>query len=379
MFRIRALTPLLISSALLVACGGGGGSGGGGERTGVFKDSNVIGIDYRTSSGMTGTTNERGEFRYRKNDVVTFRVGNVEIGSAPGAAVVLPVDMVEAGISIEPGVTGRVRFMLMLDEDGDPDNGISISEEVRTLAMDWTQPEFASGNLAGDIADIISDVASVHPGASLPSAAVAIDHLQGTIRCVRAGAYQGTYQGSDRGTFGFLVDALSGGVSGVAFSDIDGGEYILSAFNNIEYSQESAFVSRTSSDVFFNGRFPDANSVSGGWAADGSTGGSFSGRRIGGLSNADFRFTGAFTGDDEGLFSFDVSESGMVQGVGYSILEDELVTLSGSVTGTTLSATYSEGNISGTLNRDTGALNGTWQNTVFGISGTFSGSGCRLN
>ena len=378
MFHIRPFIPLLMSSALLAACGGGGGGGGGGERTGVFKDSNVIGIDYRTSSGITGTTNERGEFRYRSNDTVTFTVGGVEIGSAPGAAVVLPVDMVEAGISIEPGVTGRVRFMLLLDEDGNPDNGITISDDVRALAMGWDQPEFASDNLATDIADIISDVASVHPGATLPSVNDAIDHLEGTIRCVRAGAYRGTYQGSDRGTFGFLVDALTGGVSGVAFSDIDGGEYILSAFNNIQYSQESAFVSSTASDAFFSGRFPDANSVAGGWSDNGA-GGSFNGRRIGGLSNADFRFTGAFTGDDDGLFSFDVSANGTVQGVGYSIIEDELVTLSGSVTGTSLSATYSEGNISGTLNRETGALSGTWNNTVFGISGTFSGSGCRLN
>ncbi|MCH8542604.1 MAG: hypothetical protein LAT61_03430 [Alcanivorax sp.] len=378
MFPVRSFMPLLISSTLLVACGGGGSSSGGGERTGVFKDSNVIGIDYRTSSGITGTTNERGEFRYRRNDTVTFNVGNVEIGSAPGSAVVLPVDMVEAGISIEPGVTGRVRFMLLLDEDGDPDNGITISDDVRALAMGWDQPEFASGTLAGDIADIISDVASVHPGATLPSENEAIDHLQATIRCVRAGAYRGTYQGSDRGTFGFLVDALTGDVSGVAFSSVDGGEYVLNAFDPIQYSQESDFVSSTASDTFFRGRFPDANSVAGSWT-DGTIGGFFNGQRIGGLSNADFRFTGAFTGDDEGLFSFDVSENGTVQGVGYSILEDELVTLSGSVSGTTLSATYSEGTISGTLNRDTGTLSGSWNNTVFGISGTFSGSGCRLN
>ena len=382
---------LMMAVTLLVACGSGGGGSepgdpaagdpvdpAGVELNGVFKDSNVIGVDYSTSSGITGTTNALGEFRYRSGDVVTFTIGGVEIGSGTGSAAILPVDMVVDGTTDDAAVIGRVRFMMLLDEDGDPENGISISSGVRSLATGWTQPDFNSGDLDSEMASIISDVVSAQPGAALPSIVDAKNHLESTIACVRAGAYKGSYQGDDNGSFGLLVNALNGDVTGVAYSNNYDDDYELDATNPIEYSQKSHFVSTSASGAAFSGFFPNANSVSGTWVG-GSEGGSFSGQRIGGLSNADYRFTGSFTGDDKGLFSFDVSESGTVKGVGYSILEDELLTLTGSVSGTALSVTFpGGGSVSGTLDRNSGALSGTWSDgDVF--NGTFSGSGCRLN
>jgi hypothetical protein len=102
--------------------------------------------------------------------------------------------------------------------------------------------------------------------------------------------------------------------------------------------------------------------------------------RIGGDKDAVYRFTGNYSGSDFGLFSFDVNASNSVTGVTYSVAADELFTLSGTVSGTSLTATSSSGtSITGTLDTSTGSLGGTWNDSEGGLSRKFFGSGCNLN
>lgn len=375
---------IAISVALTVSACGGGSSDTGGvtTATGQFKDSNTAGISY-VSGGQSGITGSDGSFTYEVGNTVTFTIGGVTIGSANGKPVVTPIDLVPGGSSTSVEVQNIVRFLMMLDDDGDPSNGINISASVQAIAETWSLVDFSVADLAAELTSIISDAASADAGVhTLPDASTARAHLEATLLCSYAGAYKGTYSGGDNGNFGFLIDASNGNVVGVSYSVPDD-EYIgLSGTSPISLDQNVAFVSGdTEAGSTFSGQFTSVTEVAGSWQNTFfSINGSFSGSRIGGALDAQYRFTGNYIGNDFGLFSFDVNESNNVTGIAYSVAGDELLTVSGTVSGTTLTATASdETAITGTLNTETGALSGTWNDSVENLSGTFSGSGCKLN
>lgn len=127
---------------LLAGCGGGGGSDGGSTfANGVFLDSPVEGLRYEVGS-LVDFTDEDGGFRYLPGRQISFYIGDILLGRAPGAPVLTPVDLV-AGASLvtNPSVTNRIRFLQTLDDDYDPTNGIHITEPVR-LELTGVFPSF---------------------------------------------------------------------------------------------------------------------------------------------------------------------------------------------------------------------------------------------
>ena len=62
--------------------GGGSSSTGYGSRSGILTDGVVEGIEYETSSGIKGITDENGSFKFNDADSVTFKVGGVTLGVA---------------------------------------------------------------------------------------------------------------------------------------------------------------------------------------------------------------------------------------------------------------------------------------------------------
>jgi len=372
---------LAISVALTVsACGDS--SDGVTIATGQFKDANTGGISY-VSGGQSGITGSDGSFTYEVGKTVTFSVGAVTLGTSNGKSVVTPVDLVSGGSSTSVDVQNIVRFLMLLDVDGDPSNGINVSAPVQTIAETWSQIDFSAADLSAELTAVITDAASAdNRAAILPSASAAQAHLESTLLCSYAGAFKGTFSGGDNGNFGILIDASNGNVEGVAYS-IPEEEYIsLSGTTPIGYDQDVEFVSgNTTSGATFSGQFASVDDIAGSWQNSIlSINGSFSGARIGGAIDAQYRFTGNYIGNDFGLFSFDVNDSNNVTGIAYSVAGDESFTVSGTVAGTTLTATASGGiAITGTLNTATGGLSGTWNNSAEALSGTFSGSGCKLN
>lgn len=379
--RVLLLLPL---AASLVACGGGGGGGGGtATGTGYFKDSATQGLAYQSGS-ITGVTDSSGRFTYEKGQMVTFSVGGVALGSASGGPVVTPVDLVSGGTTSTPKVQNIVRFLMMLDDDGNPDNGITISSAVQTAAQNWTQVDFSAADLGTELTTIISDVASVdNRTPTLADAATAQTHLGSTLRCAYSGAFMGSYSGDDYGSFGVLVDAATGDVTGIAYSTPGDSVAVISGGTPVSLDQSATFVAgNISSGATFDGSFSSADQMSGTWNNTVyQESGTFSGSRIGGSSSAAYRFTGEFSGTDYGLFAFDVDSSNHVTGVAYNVALDDLINLSGTVSGTSLSVTASDGStIAGTLNTTSGALSGEWIGpSGSGASGTYLGSGCKLN
>ena len=378
----------------LAGCGGGGSDSGGSNppppppapqtAQGVFKDSNVSGLGY-TSGGQTGVTNASGGFTYEVGQQVTFRVGNVSLGATAGKALITPVDLVANGTGTTVEVENRVRFLMMLDDDGNPLNGINIVEAVRTRAQQWTQVDFAAADLAAALATIRADVQSATGGThTLPDAAIARAHLAATFRCAYSGGFRGTYAGDDAGRWGMLVFP-NGNVFGIGYSITEDEGFTTGALSTaVAVDQNRAFISgNTTTGASFSGRFTSPDAVSGNWQFAGTTDdGTFTGTRLGGLANALYRFSGAFVeqgGGDAGLFTFDVSDTDTVSGFAYSIPGDELVNLTGTVSGTTLTGQSTPAGITftATLNKATGQLTGgTYQGD---LPGSFSGAGCRLN
>jgi len=125
--RIFGVTFSAILSAIF--CVGCGGSSGNEESypqdeesaellSGVFIDSPVEGLDYYAfPSGHVGITDVGGTFKYQRNDTeVTFKLEELEIGSAHPASVITPYDTsgVEGLINGKVGRTARLLHLPML-------------------------------------------------------------------------------------------------------------------------------------------------------------------------------------------------------------------------------------------------------------------------
>lgn len=100
---------------------------------GVFVDSPVGGIDYATPS-LKGVTKADGAFEYMEGEKVTFSLGGLVLGSAAGKAVVSPLDMVpDAKDASDQRVVNICALLQTLDQDGNPANGIMITEKTASV------------------------------------------------------------------------------------------------------------------------------------------------------------------------------------------------------------------------------------------------------
>ena len=124
----------LLITLLLMGCSGGGSSGNDPiktsnkvTKTGVFLDSAVEGVKYKTSSGIAGFTNNRGEYDFKDGDTVEFFVGDVSLGKVQ-AKLMLTTDNFPFPIQV-------AQFLQTLDSDGIADNGIQIVAELHNMPL----------------------------------------------------------------------------------------------------------------------------------------------------------------------------------------------------------------------------------------------------
>lgn len=380
---------------LLTACGGGGdgSSAPATTATGYFKDSNTQGVRY-VSGGQSGVTGADGSFTYEVGNPVTFSVGGVALGSVTvGRSVVTPVDLVASGATSSQAVQNLVRFLMMLDNDANPANGIQISPAVQAAAASWSAVNFdqPEANFTAAVGPIVTaantaDGTGTH---ALPTAATAQTHMEGTLRCARSGGFKGTYGGGDSGRFGFLIDAATGMVSGIGYSNAGHNRFDITGTTAVSLNQSAAFTSGvTTTGATYSGRMTTPDAVTGSWN-NAPLSGTFSSSRVGGALNAKYRFTGQFWNGGGmpaayGLYTFDINSSNQVTGFAYDVSNDTSVTLSGTVgatagAGTGLMGTTSSGvSFTATINLAAGTVSSaTWNGG--GSSGSFTASGCQLN
>lgn len=152
------VSTLLLSclTALLVACGGGGGSGFSGSGSGSgsggsggsaasggqFVDSLVHGLQFAVNDGARQYTGPLGEIDFEPGDQLRFDLGNIHFGELSAARFVTPLSLAE----VYPGSAEEqeryklnlVRFLLALDEDDNPENGIRILPIAEQRANELT-------------------------------------------------------------------------------------------------------------------------------------------------------------------------------------------------------------------------------------------------
>ncbi len=152
---------------------------------GIFYDSPVCGLEYETQT-ICGATDERGTFKYRAGETVTFSIGGLVLGSAPASKWVTP-----ANLAIEVGgylnkirnqkVTNISRFLQSLNKDDDIENSINITDKIRTVVsrykykvvFDQSEEEFTADK---SIIDLFGKL-----GTTLRSGAQARNHLRRTL------------------------------------------------------------------------------------------------------------------------------------------------------------------------------------------------------
>ena len=138
-----------VALSLLAGCfsgSSGSSSGSGGQSgTGVFVDSPVSGLTY-SADGTAARTDEQGRFSYDSGQRLSFSVGGLELGSAPGADVITPVDLVEGADAGDAAVINISRLLQSLDSDGNLNNGIQLSE-----AIDQALKDYLEANLLTDL------------------------------------------------------------------------------------------------------------------------------------------------------------------------------------------------------------------------------------
>jgi para-nitrobenzyl esterase len=104
--------------------------------SGTFVDAPVAGLNYSTSSDLSGVTDADGRYDYHVGDTVTFSIGNLVLGTVPGQGVVTPMTVANALVANTSNNPETVAVNLLvllqsLDANGDPDDGITFTPAIR--------------------------------------------------------------------------------------------------------------------------------------------------------------------------------------------------------------------------------------------------------
>jgi hypothetical protein len=160
--------------------------------TGAFLDSAVEGLKYETDSQKDKRTGPSGDLEFRTGETITFSLNSTVLGSATAQGIITPVDLVPgASDETDPTVTNIARLLMSLDDDGDPDNGIRILDQVhiavqgRNLALTADSTTFATNpDLVGPPGGLLRELNSVfiaNTPRALVSSATAQAHLGSTL------------------------------------------------------------------------------------------------------------------------------------------------------------------------------------------------------
>jgi|GEM_PF-1915360 len=184
---MQSIKTILFAGIFLTLFGCGGSSTSDDDpkqpttETGVFIDSPVIKIGYRTES-LEDVTSSSGEFEYIMGETVTFFIGDLEFPPVAASNVITPLDIANSQDPSNPMVVNIIRLLQSLDEDDDPDNGITISENIKGLSTLITAAEFALP--VADFAAlpaVTNLVANSGPEFILVSESDAIEHFEESL------------------------------------------------------------------------------------------------------------------------------------------------------------------------------------------------------
>lgn len=272
----RKVAWITIFGTALAVSGCGGGSDGGAAvpavQSGVFVDSPVQGLVY-TSGATTGVTDAMGTFQYETGQPVTFSLGRVTIGTiAAGKAVVYPTDLAPGAMDeTDATVSNMVRLLQTLDDDGDPANGILITDAVRNSLT--TQLNFAQTktDFSADpaVAAAVATATALRTSGvtTLKDAAAAEAHFRFTLLADFAGTWSASFVGTsgpaDNGTCTVTVNAqgaTSGSCRSIPYNQT------IAVAGNVDSSGSAVITGLTNTGATFSGTFTRTGNASGSWS-----------------------------------------------------------------------------------------------------------------
>jgi len=165
------------------ACGGGGGgdststtsNASASIQTGVFADSVVEGLKYKTST-QSGYTNAQGEFKFVNGEDVEFFLGGYSIGKQKASALMSPYSLYPHDTALAIKVA---QLLQTLDSVGTPnDGGITIADFRNFNTLD-TAPLVSEANFITSVQTLLSK--------TLVSETDATNHLNDTLRPAQTG------------------------------------------------------------------------------------------------------------------------------------------------------------------------------------------------
>jgi hypothetical protein len=195
---------LLAGMMLVAGCGGGASSGAKDPvpSTGVFVDSPVSNIGYRTAT-QSGRTGADGSYRYLPGETVVFSIGQVVTPPMAAGPLLNPMMLFGANdVASDDRVVNLARLLQSLDDDGDPSNGITIREEAHSAAT--TPIDFGTA-FEAEATPLLTTVGAATVGSPLPlvTPTDAVAHLAAQFALV-GGWVNGT--GSDAIAVAFLAN-----------------------------------------------------------------------------------------------------------------------------------------------------------------------------
>lgn len=381
MLKVNGILTIVLLTFLVInikGCDGGNGNGGVETGVGKFIDGPVSGLRY-VSGSQSGITNTEGTFIYEIGQPVTFSVGNVVLGQAAGREIITPVNLVSGGSSTNSTVLNMSRFLIMLDNDNDLNNGISISEGVRNVASNWSTINFSASDFESKVSNIMNDIGTVdNRTASLPSTSVAKSELEGTFFCAYSGGFTGTYTGDVSGRWILIIDPITGKVSGIGYNQSpEIFDFTITGQLSVNDSNSVA-AGVANSTATWQGTVTSSGSFSGTWKdTPDNQSGTFSGNRVNLSLPTDAKGTvykGTFSGSDAGTFTIAIDEDGNIRGTGYSGADDETFGITGALTENNIAIGSSSAGayFTGTLASNGKTFSGIWSGNG---NGTFSGCG----
>jgi hypothetical protein len=298
-----------------------------------------------SSGGQNGVTGKNGEFKFEEKSNVKFSIGGVTLGSAKAKNVMTPMDLVKNGKANSVEVVNRVRFLMMLDKDADPENGIEIDGKVLDVAKkEWgtvnfgkdfpSDKEYRMSNQAvkadgGDHYFPKAEDAKAHFGRTLAG-------IKATKRCFDSGAFVGTFSGTEKGNLALMLDPTTDGkVIGSLF--IKDAAVEITSETAINYDATSRkFVSKGLEGKKFTGTLKSGNVLEGTWVdvVDAKKKGVFKAERMGGDSGATYRYTAVYQGKNtptRGIIALDIYSNNSIKGKSFDVSTNKTLSLSGKL------------------------------------------------
>ena len=153
---------------------------GGGQSqllSGRFVDSAVSGMQYSTAT-QSGVTGSDGEFDYLPNETVTFSLGDIVLPAVDAAPIVTPLDVFSTNSIADARVINLARLLQSIDDDGNPENGITLSDSAAASATGLSV-DFAAADFDSQVVNLVANSGSVTT--SLIDGESALDHFQETL------------------------------------------------------------------------------------------------------------------------------------------------------------------------------------------------------